>query len=94
MAGIYDLESSARGATAVISQLLDFIDNRQVVRRVVLIVAIHMTYAVTYWSMGFAETSTRTGLDLAALIAAVTAPVTAFAGFVFKLYLDAKGEMK
>ncbi len=68
----------------------DFVDNRQVVRRLVLVVAVHLTYVCTYWAMHFAETSTRTGIDFAALVAAVTAPATAFAAFVFKVYIDGK----
>jgi hypothetical protein len=40
--------------------------------------------------MHFAETSTRTGIDLAALVAAVTAPATGFAAFVFKVYMDGR----
>lgn len=67
-----------------------FIDERGIVRRIVLGVAIWMTWAVSQWAMGYVEHSIRPGLDLAAIIAAVTGPVTAFGGFVFKAYLDSK----
>lgn len=68
----------------------DFIDQRGIVRRIVLGVAIWMTWAVTVWAMAFVEHSQRPGIDLAAIIGAVSAPVAAFAGFVFKAYLDSK----
>lgn len=67
-----------------------WIDQRQIVRRIVLVIAVHLTYLTTTWAMHFAETSTRTGVDFAALIAAVTAPATGFCAWVFKLYLEAK----
>lgn len=75
-----------------LERLWDWIDKRGVIRRAVLIVAIVQTWLVTEWGMRFAETSTRSGMDFAALIGAVTAPVTAFAGFVFKWYLDSRAE--
>ena len=49
-----------------------------------------MTWRVSVWAMGFAETSPRPGIDIAAIIAAVTAPVTLFAGSVFKGYLESR----
>lgn len=74
----------------VVEKFWNWIDQRGVVRRLVLIIAIHLTYVTTYWAMRFAETSTRTGIDFAALIGAVTAPATAFAAFAFKAYLDSR----
>lgn len=74
-----------------LTRVWDFIDGRGVVRRAVLGVAIWMTWRVSVWEMGFAETSPRPGIDIAAIIAAVTAPVTLFAGSVFKGYLESRG---
>ena len=73
-----------------VSQWWDFIDNRGIVRRIVLGVAITQTWIVTTWAMTFAEASTRPGIDVAAVIGAVSAPVATFGGFVFKSYLDSK----
>lgn len=68
----------------------DWLDNRGVIRRVILGVAMWMTWEVTHWAMAFAAVSARPGIDLAAVIAAVSAPATALSGYVFKAYLDSR----
>lgn len=73
-----------------VDALMDFIDKRGVVRRVVLAVAIYMTWRVSVWAMMFVGHSDLSGVDLAAVVAAVTAPVTAFGGYVFKAYIDSR----
>ena len=70
----------------------NWIDTRQVVRRCILAIAIFQTWEVTQWAMNFAMTTQRTGLDVAAMIGAVTGPITVFTGYVFRAYIDAKGE--
>ncbi len=75
-----------------LTRLWDFIDSRGIVRRVVLAIAIWMTWQVSQWAMGYVETSTRPGIDLAAIIGAVTGPVTIFGGYVFKAYIDSRAE--
>lgn len=72
----------------------DFIDRRGVIRRAVLGAAIWMTWRVSAWAMWFAESSERPGIDVAAIIAAVSAPITLFAGSAFKGYLDSREEEK
>lgn len=74
-------------------RLFDFIDKYAIVRRIVLGVAIWMTWRVSEWAMSFAVSSTRPGVDLAAVVAAVTAPVTVFGGYAFKVYADSKGQV-
>lgn len=59
-------------------------------RTIVLGTAIWMTWAVSDWAMWFAVGNTRNGMEIAAIIGAVTAPICAFGGYVFKAYLDAK----
>lgn len=68
----------------------DFIDQRSVVRRIVLGVAIWMTWGVSEWAMLFVNHSARSGVDLAAIVTAVTAPVTVFGGYVFKAYIESR----
>ena len=65
-------------------------DKYGIVRRTVLVIAIWMTWNVSVWAMSYVMTSSRPGLDLAAIIAAVTAPVTMFATYVFKAYLESR----
>lgn len=59
-------------------------------RIAVLGTAIWMTWAVSDWAMWFATGNARNGVEIAAIIGAVTAPICAFGGYVFKAYLDAK----
>ena len=73
-----------------LTQFWDWIDTRGVVRRIVLAVAIYMTWGVSAWAMAYVEGSARPGADLALIIGAVTAPVTVFGGYVFKAYIDSR----
>jgi hypothetical protein len=73
-----------------VSAFWDFVDNRGVIRRLVLLAAIVMTWRVSLWAMEFAGLCKLSGVEAAALIAAVTAPVTLFASSVFKNYIEAR----
>ncbi len=75
---------------AFFAPLWDWIDSRGIVRRIVLGIAMWMTWRVSVWGMAYANSSTLPGVEQAAVIAAVTAPITRFAGAVFKAYLDAR----
>ena len=69
---------------------MNFVDQYSVVRRLVLGIAIWMTWAVSEWAMWFAVDNARNGVEIAAIIAAVTAPVTMFGGYVFRVYSESK----
>lgn len=75
---------------SLIGRWWTFVDERGIVRRAVLGVAIWMTWRVSVWAMGYAADSPRPGVDVAAIIAAVSAPVTLFAGAVFKAYSESR----
>lgn len=64
----------------------DFIDRRQITRRVMFIWMMVITTKVVMWTTDFAWTSSRPGLEVAAIIAAVWAPMTALQGVVVKFY--------
>lgn len=70
-------------ATTIISKYVP-------VRLIVVSIAIWMTWLVSEWSMWYAVDNSRNGMEIAAIIAAVTAPVTMFAGYVFKAYLESR----
>lgn len=55
-----------------------------------LIIAVVMLWRVSEWGMSFSSISDKSGVDIAAIIAAVQIPATLYAGFVFKLYQDGK----
>jgi hypothetical protein len=61
------------------------------VRSFVLYVTVWMTWKAFVWAAVFATTTTKTGADVALIIAAVTAPISVLQGFVFKTYVDSRG---
>ena len=75
---------------AFFSPLWDWIDQRGIVRRIVLALALWMTWRVTTWSMAYADTTDRDGMQAAALLVAVQAPVTLFCSTVFKAYIEGR----
>lgn len=68
----------------------DWIDSRSIIRRIVLFVTLWMTWESFMWAAQFAETTSKTGVEVAAIIAAVTAPVAALQAFIFKVYADGR----
>lgn len=69
---------------------LDFIDNRVVVRRIVLFITLWLTWDSYKWAALFAVTTDKAGVEVAAIIAAVTAPISVLQGFIFKVYTDVR----
>ena len=67
------------------------IEARLAIRRtLVLAFAIWMTWRAYEFGVWFATGNSRNGIEIAAIIAAVTAPITLFAGTVFKTYVEGK----
>ena len=62
----------------------------KVVRRIILSLATWMTIDAYLWACWYATGNVRNGLEIAAIIGAVTAPIAAYAGWVFKIYADSK----
>ena len=60
------------------------------VRAITLYVTVWMTWESFAWAAIFASTTTLDGMQSAAMIAAVTAPICALQGFIFKFYMEAK----
>ena len=59
-------------------------------RRMTMVFALWMTWRISEWGMQFAVGNERNGVEIAAIIAAVTAPITLFATAVFKTYVEGK----
>jgi hypothetical protein len=76
----------------MIKRFWDWVDERAVVRRIVLAFTLFMTADAVYQAWLFSRVSTFDGLGTAAVIAAVTAPVAALQKFAFDTY--AKGREK
>jgi hypothetical protein len=62
------------------------------VRSFVLYVTVWMTWLAFDWATTFATTTTKTGADVALIIAAVTAPISALQGFVFTVYAKSRAQ--
>jgi hypothetical protein len=73
------------------ARLWNWIDSRAIVRRATLGVAVWMTEQGFEWAQYYANSSINmAAADKALIIAAVTAPLSAFCGFVFKVYADGR----
>ena len=59
-------------------------------RRMTMVFALWMTWRAFEFGVWFAVGNERNGVEIAAIIAAVTAPITLFAGTVFKTYVEGK----
>lgn len=61
-------------------------------RRIYVVAATVLTWTVTLWSMRYAELNAiRPGIDVAAVIGAVSAVPGAVVAFAFQQYLQSKG---
>jgi len=60
------------------------------VRRLYLIAATVMSWKFILWAMAFAETSPRTGSDVAMIVGAIGVPLSAIVGFGFQNYLASR----
>lgn len=77
---------------SAIKAFLDFIDNRVVVRRIVLFATLYMTWDAYRWAAIFATTTDKTGAEVGLIIAAVTAPISVLQGFIFKAYSEVRAD--
>lgn len=73
----------------------NWIDSRAIIRRIVLFVTLWMTWRAFTWAAEYANGLTLSagmGIEAAAIIAAVTAPIAALQASVFKIYADGRKE--
>lgn len=72
----------------------DWVDTRGVVRRIVLGLAMWMTYWVSFKMTEFAFAALTASKisegNIVLAIGAITAPIVALGGYVFKTYLDSR----
>jgi uncharacterized membrane protein YpjA len=72
------------------TQAWDWIDKRDIDKHAVSLVVLYGTWAVTRWAMRFAENGDRPGLEIAAIIAAVSAPYMALQAAAIAFYFKAR----
>lgn len=77
-----------------ITAFWDWIDTRGVIRRIVLFATMWMTFWVSYKMTEFAfaalAASKLSEGNIVLAIGAITAPIVALGGYVFKVYLDSR----
>lgn len=72
------------------SKFWDWIDQRAIIRRIMLFSTMYMTWHAYLWGAHFAEVTVRPGMEVPSIIAAVTAPIIALMGYVLKVYADGR----
>lgn len=71
--------------------MLDNLLNKQMlIRRFALLFVLGLTAYAYKWGFDFAYLSPRSGIDIAAILAALLAPLTTLQGFIFKFYSEAR----
>lgn len=66
----------------------DWIDDRAIVHRLLLVFTLYLTFHCYKWAILFAIYSQLTGTETAAIILAVSGPVTTLQGYVFSTYAN------
>lgn len=74
-------------------RLWDWIDDRAIIRRSLTIGTFIAVLITLRWSMGFAETSPRSGGDVALILGAVWGPLSALMGYTFGQYTASRKDM-
>lgn len=70
----------------------NWINTHSIIRRIVLFITLWMTWEAFVWAKEYAEFSELPGIEMAAVMGAVTAPITLLQGFVFKVYAEGRKE--
>jgi hypothetical protein len=68
----------------------DFIDSRQIVRRIAFFVLLAMTWNSFTWAMEFVSTTTKSGAEVGLMVAAVTVPIGYLQKAIVELYNEAR----
>ena len=67
---------------------MNWTDKYKVTRRLMVALSMWMTWEVSTWAMWFCVGNARNGMEIAAIVAAVTSPVMAMTAVVFRAYVD------
>lgn len=71
----------------------DFVDDRGIFRRAIVVVSVWMLWDVSKWGMVYADKALEKGIvdaSIGAVIAAVGGPATFLVGWVAKIYMDSR----
>jgi len=69
----------------------EWLDKNHITHRAMVLYAFWFTFYIMAWCKNFAESKQgMDGMEIAAIISAITAPVAALNGWIFKVYSDRK----
>lgn len=86
----FDQRRRTDSLVAKCGALWDWFDKRQIDRHTASLLIFWITWKITTWAMTFASAEARPGLEVAAIIGAVTAPWAAVQGAAIKFYFDSR----
>lgn len=75
---------------ALVAPACELVDQHRIMRRGAFIWVLAITGKVITWTLVFADTSARPGMEVAAIIGAVWAPLAVLQGAIFKFYDDSR----
>ena len=67
----------------MITEFDQWLKKYRIFSRIMVIVGVVMIWRLQEWGMAFAISSARTGVEIAAILAAVQVPATFYAGWAF-----------
>lgn len=76
--------------TLISKRFWDWVDERYIVRRMLLGVTTWLAVDSYFWAAKFAETTGKTGAEAGLIVAAVTTPVSLLLGLIAKIYADGR----
>ena len=76
----------------LLGRFWDFVDERQIVRRIMTLGTFAATIQVVWWAMEFSTNSNKVGSDIALIIGSVMIPINAIQGYMFSSYNNSKKE--
>lgn len=74
----------------IVTRWWDWIDQRDIDKHAICWSTFYGLVKLTEWAMAYAAHSPRPGLEVAAILGAVTAPYMVLMGAVVKYYFDAR----
>ena len=80
------------GWMGIVVKFFDWVDRRDIDKHAVSIVILYGTAILTKWAMHYAEQGNRPGLEVAAIIAAVTAPYMALQAAAIGFYFRSRSQ--
>lgn len=75
---------------STLTRVWDWIDKRDIDKHIVSVAILYGTVQQVAWAMAFAAASPRPGLEVAAIIAAVTTPYAALQAAALKFYFESR----